>query len=110
MNVARNAVGMALASSTLLFGTAGVATASDLTAERIYHLSLAATCANCHGTGGVSVAGNDMPKINELTHTQIAEILRQYKSGEKTGTIMPQIAKGYTEEQIDIIAKVLGHN
>lgn len=110
MNVARNAVGKALASSALLFGTAGVATASDLTAERIYHLSLAATCANCHGTGGVSVAGNDMPKINELTHTQIAEILRQYKSGEKTGTIMPQIAKGYTEEQIDIIAKVLGHN
>lgn len=110
MKLARNAVGLAVTSVALLFGAASTAAANDLSAERIYHLSLAATCANCHGTGGVSVAGNDMPKINELTHSQIAEILRQYKSGEKTGTIMPQIAKGYTEEQIDIIAKVLGHD
>lgn len=110
MKLSRKAAGLALASGALLFGSGGAALASDLSAERVYHLSLAATCANCHGTGGVSVAGNDMPKINELTHSQIAEMLRQYKSGEKTGTIMPQIAKGYTEEQIDIIAKVLGHN
>lgn len=110
MKIARKAVGTALTSSALLLAANGVASANDLNAERIYHLSLAATCANCHGTGGVSVAGNDMPKINELKHSQIAEILRQYKSGEKTGTIMPQIAKGYTEEQIDIIAKVLGHD
>ncbi|UOD49680.1 c-type cytochrome [Orrella daihaiensis] len=110
MKLARTAVGLAVTSTGLLLGAAGTASANDLSAERIYHLSLAATCANCHGTGGVSVAGNDMPKINELTHSQIAEILRQYKSGEKTGTIMPQIAKGYTEEQIDIIAKVLGHD
>ncbi|MCD8504438.1 MAG: c-type cytochrome [Burkholderiaceae bacterium] len=110
MRLAGKAIGLALASGALMFGISGAAKANDLSAERIYHLSLAATCASCHGTGGVSVAGNDMPKINELTHTQIAEILRQYKSGEKTGTIMPQIAKGYTEEQIDIIAKVLGHD
>lgn len=110
MKLARKAIGLAAISGAMFVGTNGSALASDLSAERIYHLSLAATCASCHGTGGVSVAGNDMPKINELTHTQIAEILRQYKSGEKTGTIMPQLAKGYTEEQIDIIAKVLGHN
>ena len=110
MKQSRKVAGLALAGGALLFGSGGATLASDLSAERVYHLSLAATCANCHGTGGVSVAGNDMPKINELTHSQIAEMLRQYKSGEKTGTIMPQIAKGYTEEQIDIIAKVLGHN
>lgn len=110
MKVARKAIGMAVASSALLLSSAGVASANDLSAERIYHLSLAATCASCHGTGGISVAGNDMPKINELTHDQIAQTLLQYKSGEKTGTIMPQIAKGYTDEQIHIIAKVLGHD
>jgi cytochrome c553 len=110
MKVAQKAVGLALTSAALTFGSSGIAVASDVNAERVYHLSLAATCANCHGTNGVSVAGDRIPKINELTHDQIAQMLRQYKSGEKTGTIMPQIAKGYTEEQIDIIAKVLGHN
>lgn len=110
MTTTKKALGLALASGALLLGASTGASASDVNAERVYHLSLAATCANCHGTGGVSVAGDRMPKINELTHDQIAQMLRQYKSGEKTGTIMPQIAKGYTEEQIDIIAKVLGHN
>lgn len=91
-----------------LMGFGFQAQAADAQAERVYHQSLAATCANCHGTNGVSVAGNRIPKINELTHEQIAQMLKQYKSGEKTGTIMPQLAKGYTEQQIDIIAKVLG--
>jgi cytochrome c553 len=51
-----------------------------------------------------------MPKIDQLTHEQIALAMRQYKSGERSGTIMPQIAKGYTDEQIEIIAQVLGHD
>ncbi len=102
-------LGFACASALLAMST-GLVKANEISPERVYHLSLAATCANCHGTNGVSVAGQDMPKIDELTHAQIAETLRQYKSGEKSGTIMPQIAKGYTEEQIDIIAQVLGHD
>lgn len=109
MKLARKAAGFVLMGGALILSMGTAANAKDLTAERIYHLSLAATCANCHGTNGVSVAGDRMPKINELTHDQIAQMLRQYKSGEKTGTIMPQIAKGYTDEQIDIIASVLGH-
>jgi cytochrome c553 len=100
--------GLGCASALMSLGATTYA--NEISAERVYHMSLAATCANCHGTNGVSVAGQDMPKIDELTHEQIATTLRQYKSGEKSGTIMPQIAKGYTEEQIDIIAQVLGHN
>lgn len=102
------ALNVAATSVLALFSLSFQAQAADLQAERVYHQSLAATCANCHGTNGVSVAGNRIPKINELTHKQIAEMLKQYKAGEKTGTIMPQLAKGYTEQQIDIIAKVLG--
>jgi sulfide dehydrogenase cytochrome subunit len=77
-------------------------------AEQIYNMSLAATCASCHGTDGVSVAGGNMPKINDLTHEQIRKSLMDYKSGERQGTIMPQLAKGYTDEQINVIALVLG--
>lgn len=100
-----SAIGLSV---TLALLSSGPSMAQNLTAEQLYNRSLAATCANCHGTNGVSVAGNRIPKINELSHQQIAEMLRQYKSGMKSGTIMPQLAKGYTEEQIDIVAKVLG--
>ena len=98
---------LALTAASCLIGPA-LAQSQPVTAEQVYNRSLAATCANCHGTNGVSVAGNRIPKINELTQSEIAQLLRQYKGGMKSGTIMPQISRGYTEDQIDIIAKVLG--
>ena len=30
--------------------------------------------------------------------------MAEYKSGKRTGTIMPQIAKGYTDAQIALVA------
>lgn len=80
----------------------------SLDAQKIYRQSLAATCANCHGTNGVSVAGDSIPAINGLTSAQIQERMLGYKDGSLPGTIMPQLAKGYTEEQIKIVADVLG--
>lgn len=77
-------------------------------AQTIYRLSLAATCANCHGTNGISVAGDSIPAINGLTSAQIQEKLTGYKEGDLPGTIMPQLAKGYTAEQIKVVAEVLG--
>jgi cytochrome subunit of sulfide dehydrogenase len=109
MRMIRQSTSAALAIGLVSSFMAGTtALAQDSQAQRVYNMSLAATCANCHGTNGVSVAGNRIPKIDELTHAQIAEALRQYKSGIKSGTIMPQISRGYTEDQIDIIASVLG--
>lgn len=88
--------------------SASAVQAQPIAAERLYHLSLAATCANCHGTNGVSVAGDLMPPINGYTASEIEARLKEYKTGARNGTIMPQLAKGYTDEQIKIIASVLG--
>lgn len=82
--------------------------AQDIQAQRLYHQALAATCANCHGTNGVSVPDVSVPKINQLSESVMYERLMEYKSGKREGTIMPQLAKGYTEEQLKIIASVLG--
>lgn len=82
--------------------------AQPKSAEQVYHISLAATCANCHGTNGVSVAGDNMPKISDLTHEEIKTRMLEYKAGTRTGTIMPQLAKGYTDEQIQVISSILG--
>lgn len=85
-----------------------VVQAQDIQAQRLYNQSLAATCANCHGTNGVSVPGVAVPMINKLPESAMYQILMEYKTGKRTGTIMHQLAKGYTDEQLKTIASVLG--
>jgi cytochrome c553 len=64
---------------------------------------LAATCANCHGTDGRAV-GTAMPALAGMKAETLLERLTDYRSGRQGGTVMPQIAKGYTEEQLRLIA------
>lgn len=75
---------------------------------KLYQRGLAATCANCHGTDGQGVVGAGMPLINHLSSAEILKKMTDYKSGAVTGTIMHQLAKGYTDEQLQTIASVLG--
>jgi cytochrome subunit of sulfide dehydrogenase len=77
-------------------------------AAALYKQGLAATCANCHGTDGNGVVNGGMPLINGLTSEQILTQLLAFKSGAREGTIMPQLAKGYTDEQLEVIANQLG--
>lgn len=97
-----------LLSGLMGLAISGVTQAQDIQAQRLYNQSLAATCANCHGTNGVSVPGVTVPMINQLPESVMYERLMEYKSGKRTGTIMPQLAKGYTDEQLKTIASVLG--
>lgn len=64
--------------------------------------NLAATCANCHGTNGQ--ARGDMKPLAGLSADKIVAALADYKSGAQPATIMHQIAKGYTDEQIRLVA------
>jgi cytochrome c553 len=83
--------------------------AQSAEATNLYHRGLAATCANCHGTDGRGVVDGGIPLINNLTSEQILTQLKAFKSGAREGTIMPQLAKGYSDEQLEIIAKQLGN-
>lgn len=78
-------------------------------AQLLYNRALAATCASCHGTQGVSVEQAGMPLINQLSEKTMLEQLLAFKNGTRAGTIMPQLMKGYTDEQLQVIASVLGN-
>lgn len=64
--------------------------------------SLAATCANCHGTNGN--ARGDMKPLAGVSAEKLIAMLADYKSGAQPATIMHQIAKGYTDAQIKLVA------
>ncbi len=65
---------------------------------------LANTCYSCHGTDGKSVGA--MPTIAGKTESFIAEKLKAFKSGELEATVMNRIAKGFTDAEIEALAKV----
>ena len=79
-------------------GTPAMAQASDPNAAR----DLAATCAMCHGTGGVSQG--IVTSLAGIAKEDLATKLQEFKAGKRTGTIMPQLAKGFSDEQIDLVA------
>jgi cytochrome subunit of sulfide dehydrogenase len=63
---------------------------------------LAAACANCHGPNGASVQG--MPFLAGQSKGYIVERMQEFRAGRRPATIMHQIAKGYTDEQIEALA------
>jgi len=67
--------------------------------------NLAAACANCHGTNGVSQPG--MPTLAARERSYLVQQMQDFKAGRRPATIMHQIAKGYTDEQIEAIAAYL---
>ena len=64
--------------------------------------SLAATCSNCHGTNGRAKA--PMATLAGIPKDLLVLQIKSYRSGEEPATIMHQIAKGYTDRQIETIA------
>ena len=65
--------------------------------------SLAATCANCHGTEGHSVAPEVVP-LAGLSKEHIQSQMKAFKEGTRPSTVMQQLAKGYTDRQIESLA------
>ena len=63
---------------------------------------LAASCAICHGTNGVNAGG--MPNLAGQPASYLTMQLRDFRDGKRPATIMHQIAKGLTEEQIDVVS------
>jgi cytochrome c553 len=93
---------MALAFCALTASSLGFAQGTP--AQALYVRSLAATCANCHGTDGKAVQGSSVVSIAGLDKSYLVTTLKAFKSGARPATVMHQISKGYSDAQIEDIA------
>jgi cytochrome c553 len=82
--------------ASLSFGAA----AQDTTGAR----NLAAGCAICHGTQGKPAPNAPLIPLAGLPRDHIATQMRAFRDGKRPATVMHQIAKGYTDAQIDSMA------
>jgi cytochrome subunit of sulfide dehydrogenase len=96
----------ATAVAALLLAPASTAWAQDAqTQQRALHTqALAATCANCHGTFGRANPGASVVGLAGLPAAYIVEQMKAFKSGTRPATVMHQLAKGYSDAQIEQMA------
>ena len=88
-------------SRTIVFAAALAAALSAHAQEN--GRNLAAGCAICHGTDGKAVTKDVIP-LAGLPREHIATQMRAFRDGQRPATVMHQIAKGYTDAQIDAMA------
>ena len=81
-----------------LLASTGLAQAQDAAQVR----SWAASCSNCHGTNGRAQPG--MESLAGVSQDELVKKMQDFKAGRKPATIMHQLAKGYSDEQIVAIA------
>lgn len=94
--------------TTMLLAVPALALASwpaaAQTQDALYVRSLAATCANCHGTQGQAQAGSSVVSLAGMPREHLIAQMKAFQSGSRSATIMHQLAKGYSDAQIAQIA------
>jgi cytochrome subunit of sulfide dehydrogenase len=96
---------LALTASLALLGaqTYAQSPAPDASA-RLHTRALAATCANCHGTDGRATDGSAIPSLVGMPKAYMLMQLKAFKDGSRPATVMHQLTKGFSDEQIDRIS------
>ncbi len=64
--------------------------------------AIAATCTTCHVRGGARTPA--IAPLEGRPAASIADAMRAFKAGTREGTVMPQIARGYADTDIDALA------
>jgi len=86
--------------AALLTSQAAMATNTEPLQRRGTALSF--VCTGCHGTDGKSPGS--VPAISVKDSAVFLSMMREYKSGQRTATIMDRVAKAYSDEELRILA------
>ena len=69
---------------------------------------LTVSCSGCHGPAGRSPGA--MPSLYGRTADSIATALRDFRDAKRPSTVMVRFAKGYTDAEIDAVAREISVN
>jgi len=72
-------------------------------AEITQGVMLSNSCAACHGTDGKSPGA--IPSIHGKSAQFISQALTEFRASTRSSTVMGRHAKGYTDEEIKLIAE-----
>jgi cytochrome subunit of sulfide dehydrogenase len=64
--------------------------------------AIAATCTTCHVRGGARTPA--IVPLEGRPAASLVDAMRAFKAGSRGGTVMPQIARGYADADIDALA------
>ena len=65
-------------------------------------IALANACAACHGPEGHSTGA--IPPLHGMSAKTLRESVRAFRSGERSGTVMPRIVQGLEDSDIEALA------
>lgn len=85
-----------------------VALAAPAHAQNASPQLLTVSCSGCHGPAGHSPGA--MPSLYGRTSDSIATALRDFRDGKRPSTVMVRFAKGYTDAEIDAVAREISTN
>lgn len=92
----------ALLLSAVAAGAAHAATPQDTV--KLHQRALAAMCANCHGTEGRTIDGSAIPSLAGMPREYMVAQMKAFREGTRPATVMHQLTKGLTEEQVQSVA------
>ena len=92
----------ALAGGILALGLSATVAADDTPTAKM----LVDTCAGCHGTNGNSV-GPAAPSIAGMDPYVFTDMMYAFANGDTYSTVMGRIARGYTEEEWELMGEYL---
>ena len=90
--------------AALLLSGLAASTALAQDAATLNLRSLAATCANCHGTDGRTTDGSAIPALAGMPRDYMITQIKSFKDGSRPATVMHQLSKGFTDQQIESVA------
>ena len=62
----------------------------------------AASCSGCHPTS--TRVASPVPRLVGLERAAIVRAMQEFRSGQRAGTVMDRLAKGFTDDEIQAIA------
>jgi cytochrome c553 len=81
-----------------VIGLASIAAAAAASAEP----PGAASCSGCHPAS--TRVASPVPRLAGLDRAAIVKAMQDFRSGQRAGTVMDRIAKGFTDDEIQAIA------